>query len=651
MKQNYLLYTILLFVLNTQAQKNIDQKFDSIYTTLKSTNFKDIDTKQILGFIGKVNYPKSSKKTLEYISKKTLIVNTKQLVDIYYALGNYHFFNSNLDSTLFYLKKTEPYIKELNLPILEASIITTKAAVYQREGNVINANHYFLESLKLFEQVDTLSLTPKDKIKLKGKKMILYNSLAIFNKNTKNYIKANSYYTKAYNMANNLNNKRIAAIILSNQGDLLLKTKDFDKALQILEKSKKLKILADHKNINSINLTNLNIALANIELKNYEKALSILNKIIPSFKTNKSSSNYMYAKTARGQLFNKTKQYNNAITDCFTAYNDATKQKNIEYQKQASKCLSKAYKNIGSYKKAYFFQNKYQQFNDSIFNSDNVKKITQMQMQYDFDKQNELKEITKKAKAKENKLIINSLIFGLIGLLLFSGLIYRLYANRKKNNLILTSKNQQISKAFSDNEVLLKETHHRVKNSLQMISSLLYLQSENIEDEKAAASVKDGQIRVKSMALIHQKLYQNDNLTGIEVSDYINDLAESIFQSHNINNDDIELKISADKMILDIDTITPIGIIINELIVNSLKHAFTNKKKNALIEISLNKEKNFLILKVIDNGKGFEDKNRKEKSFGMKLIKSLSRKLKADLIINNKNGTEVILKIKRFTVK
>ena len=103
-------------------------------------------------------------------------------------------------------------------------------------------------------------------------------------------------------------------------------------------------------------------------------------------------------------------------------------------------------------------------------------------------------------------------------------------------------------------------------------------------------------------------------------------------------------------MVLDIDTITPIGIIINELIVNSLKHAFPENEKG-IIKVSLHKKENQLILIIADNGQGFTKKKNKEKSFGMKLIKSLARKLKADLIFNQANGTEVVLIINRFIIK
>ena len=630
---------------------NAKKKIYSIYQVLINKSNDKHRNEKLLGIIGKMNYPKKSKKIiLKILDFSVHNNNPKQIVDSYYALSNYYYFNAKLDSALFAINKAGSYLKKDKFPLLESSIKLTKGGIFLEKGNIIAANHNYLSSLEVLERLDTSTLSMEKKKKWKGKKLVLFNSLANFNKSTDNYENANEYYTKAYKMAMSMNDKRVASILLSNQGDLLLNMKRFDDALDILKKSIDLKKEIRY-SPQSIAITKLNIALVHSQINNNKKALQIFDSIIPLFLKANRQKNLMYSLTGRGQLFLKMKRYKNAIDDSEKAYQIATKIGNLEYQNLASECLSKSYFLVTNFKKAYYYQTKHSIFKDSIFNSNNVKKITQMQMQYEFDKQQELQEIEIKNKAVKNRLIIRNLLIGLLGLLLLLGLLYKLYYDRKRNNLVLAQKNIQINKALADNEVLLKETHHRVKNSLQMISSLLYLQSENIEDKKAAASVKDGQIRVKSMALIHQKLYQKDNLTGIEVSDYINDLAESIFQSHNIDNNTIKLLIDVDKMILDIDTVTPIGVIINELIINALKHAFSNKKDHALIQISLHNKGDVLLLKVEDNGKGFDMNRKKEKSFGLKLINSLSRKLKAELQITNKNGTVVELRIKRFTIK
>jgi len=652
--KNYLFFILFIFLIlfKLKAQPNpFNKEMDSVYNALISNEINVTKAQEIMGFIGKMRYPENSKKIfLEILNYSKKENNYNLNAETHYALGNYYFYNAKLDSALVEIENAEIHLKNVKHSLLEPSIKMTKGGILLRKGSIIEANSNFLESLNLLDKIDTLKLSKADRVKRKGKKLVLFNSIANFNTSTENYEEANLYFSNAITMAMDMNDKRVASILLSNQGDLLIKMKRFDEALSVLENSKTLKEQINH-SPKSIAVTKLNIALVYSEKSNIEKALAIFNDIIPLFKKDKNQTNLMYALAGRGKLFNKINKNKKAAIDCEKAYKIATQVENLEYQSTSSKCLSSSYFNLKNFKKAYYYKEKYTTFKDSIFNSKNIKKITQMQMQYDFDRQKELQEIEIKTKAKENKLIIRNLLIGLISLILLLGLLYKLYDNRKKNNLILASKNKQIKKTLADNEVLLKETHHRVKNSLQMISSLLYLQSENIEDEKAAASVKDGQIRVKSMALIHQKLYQEDNLTGVEVSDYINDLADSIFQSHNISNNDIKLQINVDKMVLDIDTITPIGIIINELIVNTLKHAFTDRNKNALIKISLHKIDDSLVLKVADNGKGFNPKDKKEKSFGLKLIKSLSRKLKADLSIINKNGTTVELKINRFTIK
>ncbi len=648
MKKIILLFFVLFCLIKNYGQTSFTKQLDSIHQLVKNQAIEKVAVKNIYSFLGKNRYPKQSKTILTLIFEKFKASNANDLAlaNASYALSNYYFFNAKTDSCFYYIKKAETYIEKADAPLLKSSILMTKGGVLKREGKVVIANNEFLAALKILKNLDTLKLAATENKKRKGKLLILYNSLAIFNKENNDFDAAINYYNKAFNITEEMKAPRYGAIILSNEGDLYIQKKQYKKALAVLEKSKKLRLSIDK---NSISATDLNLALVHTALKNYDKALHLFNTIIPYFKKH-NTNHYMESLIARGKLYLAIKEYKKSIADCKTGYQLSLQQKNLKYQNLSSKYLYKAYKNIKKYKNAFYYLEKHKKYQDSIFNKNNIKQITQMQMRYQFDSENERKEIQKQAEKKAYKRVIYSLLLGLFAFFISSVLSYRLYHIRQKNNVILKGKNKQIAKALKDNKILLKETHHRVKNSLQMISSLLYLQSENITDEKAASSVKDGQIRVKSMALIHQKLYQNNHLTGVEVSDYIHDLATDIFQSHHVTDEEINLDIAVEKMILDIDTITPIGIIINELIVNALKHAFDKKGKKATISIKLFKEKEALILQVNDNGSGFKPKEKKEKSFGMKLIKSLSRKLKATLSITHKNGTEITLHIKRFKI-
>lgn len=265
----------------------------------------------------------------------------------------------------------------------------------------------------------------------------------------------------------------------------------------------------------------------------------------------------------------------------------------------------------------------------------------------------------KAALNRENDLIVNQtrlkeaellrekktnglLIAGALLLLVAAGVILYLYRQQKSKNVL-------IQKQADELEVLMKEIHHRVKNNMQIISSLLDLQSNTIKDSQAAAAVKEGKNRVQSMAIIHQQLYQEGNIRGIRMDDYINMLAQNIFSSYNISPDRISLATDIEKLNLDVDTVIPLGLIINELVSNSLKYAFENTSKG-VVTISLKEKDDCLELLVKDNGKGFPSGLNiyKTRSFGLQLITAFSQKLKAHLDFYNDNGAAVLMRIKKF---
>ena len=189
-----------------------------------------------------------------------------------------------------------------------------------------------------------------------------------------------------------------------------------------------------------------------------------------------------------------------------------------------------------------------------------------------------------------------------------AGLVgFFLYKNNKKNRLLAKQK-ALLEATVDEKNVLLKETHHRVKNSFQIVSSLLYLQSENIEDKEAQLAMKEAQNRVRSMVLIHQKLYNKDQLVGINTEEYFSDLTRDIFESHQAEGNEIEYILDVDSLVLDIETITPLGLILNELITNVIKHAFTPNSTEKKLHIYLTKEnESLLLLKVIDTGTGMPE--------------------------------------------
>lgn len=237
--------------------------------------------------------------------------------------------------------------------------------------------------------------------------------------------------------------------------------------------------------------------------------------------------------------------------------------------------------------------------------------------------------ILSKSKNQRNVLIAVSLIVIVVAILLFV-----LFKQKRKS--------------LEERDVLLKEIHHRVKNNLQVISSLLNLQADSLDDDIAKDAVKEGQHRVKSMALIHQKLYSADDVRGVNMQDYLEQLTSELFKAFGVDQEKVEWKIDTSGLKMDIDTVIPLGLIINELITNSIKYAFQNSE-NGLLEILIKEEDGSLNVLVKDNGGGMNEEAMKaSNSFGWKMIKSLGRKLKADISVNGESGTSVQLKLARY---
>ncbi len=218
-------------------------------------------------------------------------------------------------------------------------------------------------------------------------------------------------------------------------------------------------------------------------------------------------------------------------------------------------------------------------------------------------------------------------------------------AELKKTNL-------ELKNSLNEKEVLIKEIHHRVKNNLQIVSSLLDLQSKSVDDSKTLYMFKDSQSRVKTMALIHEKLYQSDDLSRIDIAKYITNLSEYLFRSYGVNSSRILLKTSIDKVSLNVDTAVPCGLIINELVSNSLKHSFPDERSGEIkIELHMYKEGEYELL-VSDNGVGMPEEMdvQNTEKLGLRLVKTLSLdQLEGSLDFKSDRG--VMFKIKFREIK
>ena len=197
---------------------------------------------------------------------------------------------------------------------------------------------------------------------------------------------------------------------------------------------------------------------------------------------------------------------------------------------------------------------------------------------------------------------------------------------------------QQLSHSLEEKETLLKEIHHRVKNNLQLITSLLNLQADGESEQTVEEFLYKGRTRVKSMALIHEHLYRSNNLANIDMQSYVQELVDSIFDSFGAVDSNITYQLEAQPTELDIDKAIPLGLIINELVSNSLKHAFENQPQGQ-IQIKLKNQANQVDIRIQDNGKGFLS-TENPNSLGLQLVRILVRQLKGSFHLHADQGTQ-----------
>jgi two-component sensor histidine kinase/tetratricopeptide (TPR) repeat protein len=294
--------------------------------------------------------------------------------------------------------------------------------------------------------------------------------------------------------------------------------------------------------------------------------------------------------------------------------------------------VSTIYNKLGNYKSALDYKQKAYTLRDRIDSKESDAKMSELLTQYETKKKEET--IANQESKISQQQLIQTLSFGfvalLLGLLAFGFISYR---SRSKRNKLLAAKNAEI-------ELLLKEVHHRVKNNLEVVSSLLSLQSAQIEDLNTKEAMLESQNRVNSIGIVHQKLYQGKNLGAIEMKDYFLNLSENILDSLGAENK-VSLNLAMNQLNLDIDTAVPLGLIINELLTNTVKYAFPENNKGT-VTIKLQKQSNNILhLEVADNGTG-KSEAVKGTGFGSQLISLLTRQLNGTMKEINNNGTTFI---------
>ncbi|MFB9080687.1 sensor histidine kinase [Flavobacterium procerum] len=286
---------------------------------------------------------------------------------------------------------------------------------------------------------------------------------------------------------------------------------------------------------------------------------------------------------------------------------------------------------------------------------------SRLQIIYEAEKRNKdivklrNKTLLQQSKLKNEVFLRNSMVIFLLLLLIILGLLYKSFRFKKRTNKMLeiqqneiNKKNNTLQNLVVEKEWLLREIHHRVKNNLHMVVGLLASQTEFLKNEEAVQAINNSQNRIQAMSLIHQKLYQSENLSLIDMPSYIFELTEYLKDSFEIRNN-IRFFLDIDGFNLPLSYSIPIGLIFNEAVTNSIKYGFPDHR-NGTINISLKKNRsNSYVLIIHDNGIGLpaDFDPYSNPSLGVKLMNGLAADIEGKFLITNSNGTKITLK---FTI-
>lgn len=564
--------------------------------------------------------------------------------DCYKSIGVGYDYKGNLDSCIYFLNLSLAIYKDQNNIIKQSNVLSDIAFGYYARGIYEIALKNHLSALDLRKQAD-------DKILL-GKS---YNNIGLVYKARKDYANAIRYYHGSLDIKKELNDQQGLLNTTLNIGSLYQSMTKFDSALffanEALAMAKKLGSMADITGAE----TNIGIALLGLdELDESEKYFNMAEKEALSTGC-KNCFHTIYH--GLGNIFMKRKDFKKALYYFMKSLEIAVAANKKEMVYNAYSNLYQCYYRMGKYQQAYQYRDSSDQVASVMLNNENIRQMNEMTAVYETaEKEKQIEKLSIDARlniseAKQRSRERNIFIGASVLLLALSALAFSAYRSNKKKKEELDEKNKLIGQSLAEKEVLMKEIHHRVKNNLQIVSSLLSLQSYYIKDEQALDAVKDSRNRVQSMALIHQNLYQEDNLTGIDVQDYISKLCDSLFSSYNIRKDQVKLIKEIQPMMLDVDTVVPLGLIINELITNSLKYGFAGNKTGT-IKVILKEESKVLKLHVYDNGPGLPDNFELNNlsSFGYKMINSFMQKLSGTIRVYNDEGARAEVEITNYKI-
>lgn len=635
MKKSLLILVYCLLILNVLVAQNL-VRIDSLTIELNKANTDTLKA-NFLNEIAWEYKDMDPQKSIE-LSQQALLLSAKNqfikgeaiaynnIGNSYNNLGKYNEAILLFDSALTAWNKTPNFPTSLFHKQALGNLYNNKGIVHRNLGNYQEALSFYLKSLEIDKELNNQSSEASS-----------YNNIGIIYYYMNDLDNTILYFEKALELKKALKNYESIPVSVNNIAAIYLAKGEVEKSIQTYEEA--IKLYEKLGNKKQILITLGNIGAAYIQVKNYTKAKIHLNKSLAYATEINDQVGEIENLINIAFLYSELKELNKAVSFLDSAKNIAGGINSKQYLKDVYSGYVFVYKSVNNFEEAYNSQLIYENYKDSLLNENKIEAIAELETKFETNQKEKELAIAALEKKKQNA-IIWAISIGLLLIIVFTLIIVNRLRVTKKQKILIEQKNKE-------NELLLGEIHHRVKNNLQVISSLLSLQERSTDDEATKSAIAEGKERVKSMGLIHKMLYQNDNYSGVEMDNYGQELIKGLMDSFGLKEADIDVNLNFSHLKLDVDTAIPIGLIINELVINSLKYAY--KKTSApSLKISLTKQTENLILEVTDNGNGKLDDLENSKSFGMKLIKSLSRQIGGTVSIENNAGISVRINISDY---
>ena len=569
--------------------------------------------------------------------------HTQQLAYLYDYKGIAHDMKGELEKTLGSYEKARSFYNQLE---------NQEKALNQLDINV-GVAYFFAGDLGKALENYLLAYEDAKELGLADHEAKLVNNIAIIYRRSKKYDEALKYYHESIKIKRRIGDDKGHANTLMNIGLLHSQQDRVDSAIVYLQHSEAMMMQANNP---ITDRHHVRYALGDIYFHDsqYEKAEDVLSYFDSINYPGMEPLQKINGKIMLGTIFQNREDHITALeyfNECMEFLEERIDVVSLE---KAYRKRSKSLYAIGQTSQAYEDLDSASQLLNEIKSDEKLRLESEMQTKYStLQKEQEIALLS--AESENQALRIaqgkRNLLYAITGLGFLFVMIIIILRNRnriERLNSDLKEKNAIIEKSLKEKDTLLREIHHRVKNNLQVISSLLGIQSRSVKDEAAINALNEGRTRVQSMSLIHQDLYKHDNLKGINIKEYFEKLIKGIFETYKISNDEVEVRHEVQEMTLDVDTAIPLGLILNELITNSLKYAFQGGRGE--IDISLKSIEDQIILKVSDNGKGMGDADEiiKSESYGYDLIHALIDQLDGNLNLSMDKGCKVEVTFKNY---